>query len=106
MVEDFKTFMVAAGSLSHFSAVKTRHKLAIQKAQFLVVPEEEKQRHQAFIEQVLMRFDHFVSSGNSFRKAFISVRDDLTSYHLSSYQVELICRAAGRLSRRNQKKAF
>ncbi len=87
-----------------------QHKTKILKAQAVVANTFEAAKREKMNDDykavVLEAFDLFVAGGNSFRESIKKTRDYLNKYKgfaLINYDIELIARAAGRLSKRKNK---
>lgn len=87
-----------------FKLLSHRSKVAVAKAKAADPVEIAKRQERArqFDAAVLVKYDAFVLSGKSHREALRAVKQSLNGT-LCTYSIELIVRAAGRLSKRKNK---
>jgi len=94
-------------SIFKYSQIKANHEQAEERVQSKRFREMYKNQYLAFEAECLKRFDKFISEGQSIREAIRSTKQQYVKngHEITCYQIELICRGNGRLSKKWGKNA-
>lgn len=94
-------------SIFRYSQIKANHVQVKQRVESKRFKEMYQNQYKAFEAECLKRFDKYIASGQSTREAIRSTKLEYVKkgHEVTCYQIELICRGNGRLSKKWGKNA-